>query len=146
MIYPLPLSSLNPSSTWLCWGLGQKSSRSKLKGKSKWLCGELRGLSGLHPCCLPWWCDGSEVFPHGLDHSSPPDPKTCTYSNSSIKEQPDRSNSFLQDSTLFINQPQSYKGANGITGRERKDHILYVQLLFYYGFQFYNDVTVTGIQ
>lgn len=77
------------------------------------------------PSVLPGWCDGSEVFPHGLDHSSPPNPEPCTNSNSSIKQQPDGSSCFLQDCTLFINQPQSYQGTNGITEQRKKVDELY---------------------
>lgn len=59
--------------------------------------------------------DGGEVLPHGLDHSSPPHPEARTNSNPSIKQQPDGSRGFLQDRTLFINQPQSHQGPDGIT-------------------------------
>lgn len=74
---------------------------------------------GLHPG-LPGWRDWREVFPHGLDHSSSPNPEPRANSNSSVKQQPDGSRCFLQDSTLFVNQPQRYQRTNGITGREKR--------------------------
>jgi hypothetical protein len=75
--------------------------------------------SGPTPAGSPGWCNGSEVLPHGLDHSSPPNPETCTNSNSSIKQQPDRSSCLLHYSTLFVNQPQGHQGTNGVTGKKR---------------------------
>lgn len=63
--------------------------------------------------------DGGEVLPHGLDHSSPPHPEARTNSNPSIKQQPDGGRRFLQDCTLFINEPQSHQGPDGITRRKQ---------------------------
>lgn len=69
---------------------------------------------------LPGRRDGREVFPHGLDHSPPPDPETGTDTNSSVKQQPDGGRCLLQDGALLVNQPQGYQGTDGVTGREKE--------------------------
>lgn len=122
--YPLPLLTATPSRLAELRGSGHKSSTRGCQ-----LCLGLKGPAlRIRPAPgLPGWRDWSEVFPHGLDHSSSPNPEPRTNSNSSVKQQPDGSRCFLQDSTLFINQPQSYQRTNGIAGREEKLDELYKQ-------------------
>ena len=74
---------------------------------------------------LPWWCDWSEVFTHGLDNSSTPDPETHTDPNSSIKQQPDGSRCFLHYTTLLIDKPECDKGTNCIAGETEKHCLSY---------------------
>lgn len=69
---------------------------------------------------LPWWCDWSEVFTHGLDNSSTPDPETHTDPNTSIKQQPDGSWRFLHYTTLLVDKPERNEGTNCIAGETEK--------------------------
>lgn len=109
-----------PEAVQRAWG-----QRSSVGGLQTLQAGSAAGPGG-QPCPLgrrfglPRRCDGSEVLPHGLDHSSPPDPEAGADSNSSIKQQPDGGRCFLQDCALLVNQPQGYQGTDGVTGKEEK--------------------------
>lgn len=74
---------------------------------------------------LPWWCDWSEVFTHGLDNSSTPDPETHADPNASIKQQPERSWRLLHDTTLLIDQPERDERTNRIAGKTQKHRLSY---------------------
>lgn len=74
---------------------------------------------------LPWWCDWSEVFAHGLDNPSTPDPETHTDPNTSVKQQPDRSWCFLHYTTLLVDKPECNKGTNCIAGETEEHHPSY---------------------
>lgn len=71
---------------------------------------------------LPGRRDGSEVFTHGLDNSSAPDPETHADPNAPVEQQPDWGRRFLHDPTLLVDKPERHEGSDGIAGETEKQH------------------------
>lgn len=79
---------------------------------------KLELYSKAHFPCSPGGCDWCQVFPHGLDNSSSPDPQPYADTNTTIQQKPDRCCHFCRYIFRFINKIQSNQRTNGIAGRQ----------------------------